>query len=155
MFSRLVLRQGRRFLTQRVIGRTFSSKKWYTKSHEWLEMNQENLVTMGISDHAQKALGDIAFVELPEVGETKDEGETVVVVESTKSAGEIEMPIEGEIQEVNQELGSNPELINSSPEGDAWMIKFTFSPSNEESLLDKLMSQGEYHQMLEDETFVV
>lgn len=148
MFRNLLFRrQGKGFLSHR----TFSTKKWYTKSHEWLVISNEKIVTMGITDHAQKALGDIAFVELPEVGEVKDEGDIAVVVESTKTAGEILMPVEGEIQEVNTELEDSPELINSCPENKGWMFKFTFSPTVEETLLSKLISDNHYDQMLKDE----
>ncbi len=112
----------------------------YTKSHEWLRLEDDGLVTVGISDHAQELLGDLVFVELPEVGTDFVAGDECCVVESVKAASDVYMPISGEIVEVNEELADESEIINSSPYDNGWLFKV--KPSAEE--LDDLMDADAY-----------
>jgi len=112
----------------------------YTKSHEWLRLEDDGLVTVGISDHAQELLGDLVFVELPEVGTDFVAGDECCVVESVKAASDVYMPISGEIVEINEELADEPEIINNSPYDNGWLFKVR--PSAEE--LDELMDAEAY-----------
>lgn len=96
--------------------------KRYTEEHEWLEIEGE-VATVGISFHAQEALGDITFVELPEVGKSLDKGDSFSVVESVKAASDVYAPLAGEVVEVNQALEANPQLLNEAPEGEGWLVK--------------------------------
>jgi glycine cleavage system H protein len=95
----------------------------YTQSHEWVRQDGDLLI-YGITDHAQNALSDIVFVELPEIGEHFAAGETLGTVESVKAASDLYMPLDGEITAVNEALISSPEVINSDPYGQGWMVKF-------------------------------
>ena len=112
----------------------------YTKSHEWVRSEEDGSVTIGISDHAQELLGDLVFVELPEVGTEMSAEDAACVVESVKAASDVYMPISGEIVEVNEELADEPEIINSSPYDSGWLFKVR--PSAEE--LDDLMDADAY-----------
>ena len=114
--------------------------KKYTTSHEWIEM-QENLGLVGVSDYAQNELGDIVYIELPEVGTQVKAGQEAVVLESTKAAADVYAPISGEIIEVNKELQETPELINSDAEGKGWLFKIQ---PQEEGELEKLMDKETY-----------
>ncbi|WP_024303794.1 glycine cleavage system protein GcvH [Pseudogulbenkiania sp. MAI-1] len=115
----------------------------YVSSHEWLRLEEDGTVTVGITEHAQELLGDIVFVELPKVGAALGEGEQAGVVESVKAASDIYSPIEGEVVEVNEELEAAPELANSEPYGQGWFFKL--KPANAADL-DKLLSADEYAQ---------
>ncbi len=95
---------------------------FYTKDHEWIRIDGET-ATIGITDHAQEALGDITFVELPETDAGFGSGETFGVVESVKAASDIYMPVEGTVSEVNEALEDEPETLNSDPYGDGWLVK--------------------------------
>ena len=95
----------------------------YAKSHEWVKPLADGTVEMGISDHAQSALGDLVFVEVPSVGRTLAAGEACAVVESVKAASDVYSPIAGTVTAVNAELASAPELINQDPYGGGWMIR--------------------------------
>lgn len=109
----------------------------YTKSHEWVRREDDGSVTVGITDHAQELLGDLVFVETPEVGKSFDAGEDCAVVESVKAASDVYSPISGEVIESNELLSNSPETINTEPYGDGWI--FRIKPSNEtelESLMD-------------------
>lgn len=109
----------------------------FTQTHEWVEVNQES-ATVGVSHHAQKELGDIVYVELPQVGKHVKAKEEAAVLESTKAAADVYSPISGIIIEVNNELNEAPELINQSPEGKGWIFKVKPSDLAEiDSLLDK------------------
>lgn len=112
----------------------------YTKSHEWLRVEDDGLITVGISDHAQELLGDLVFVELPEEGTEFVAGDECCVVESVKAASDVYMPISGEIVEVNEALVDEPEIINSSPYDSGWL--FRVQPSAEE--IDELMDAEAY-----------
>ncbi len=109
----------------------------YATSHEWVRNEGDGIVTVGITEHAQDLLGDMVFVELPEVGETVAAGDDVAVAESVKAASDIYAPVSGEIIEVNEELEDSPELVNSDPFGDGWMFKIKLDDVSElDSLLD-------------------
>ena len=112
----------------------------YTKSHEWLRLEDDGLVTVGISDHAQELLGDLVFVELPEAGLEFVAGDECCVVESVKAASDVYMPISGEVAEVNEALADEPEIINDSPYDNGWLFKIR--PSAEE--FDDLMDADAY-----------
>ena len=95
----------------------------FLESHEWARIEDDGTVTVGISNHAQELLGDIVFVELPEVGSNIEIKASVAVVESVKAASDVYTPISGEVMEVNEDLVSNPEIINSSPYNQGWFFK--------------------------------
>lgn len=109
----------------------------YATSHEWVRNEGNGIVTVGITEHAQELLGDMVFVELPEVGETVSTGDDVAVAESVKAASDIYAPVTGEVVEVNEDLEDSPELVNSDAFGDGWMFKVKVEDMDElESLLD-------------------
>ncbi|QOL25673.1 glycine cleavage system protein GcvH [Thalassotalea sp. LPB0316] len=109
----------------------------YATSHEWVRNEGNGIVTVGITEHAQELLGDMVFVELPEVGESVSTGDDVAVAESVKAASDIYAPVAGEIVEVNEELEDSPELVNSDAFGDGWMFKIKLEDEGElDSLLD-------------------
>ncbi|BBJ28252.1 glycine cleavage system protein GcvH [Athalassotoga saccharophila] len=111
--------------------------KKYLKTHEWAELDGK-IATVGISNHAQEQLGDVVYVNLPEVGKTVKAGEVFCSVESVKSASDVYAPVSGKIKEVNKALESTPELINKSAEGDGWIAKIEVSnPKEFDNLLDK------------------
>ncbi|MBC3364934.1 glycine cleavage system protein GcvH [Pseudomonas sp. SWRI154] len=112
----------------------------FAVSHEWARLEADGTVTVGISDHAQEALGDVVFVELTEVGKTFAAGDQAGVVESVKAASDIYSPISGEVIAINEDLGASPELLNSDPYG-AWIFKL--KPSDEADL-DNLLDAAGY-----------
>jgi glycine cleavage system H protein len=112
----------------------------YTEDHEWLDVDAGS-VTVGITHHAQDALGDIVFVDLPEVGKHFDAKEVAGVVESVKAAADVYMPVSGEVTEVNEALRADPSLANSDPLGAGWFFKLKLS---EPSQLDALMDETAY-----------
>ena len=116
----------------------------YTKEHEWVRI-EGDVATFGVSDHAQEALGDIVFVELPEIGRTVDAAEAYAVVESVKAVSDVYAPVAGEIIEVNQALESEPEKVNTEPYGAGWIAKVKMSGN-----ADELMSDDEYATFLEE-----
>lgn len=117
----------------------------YVASHEWLQKGDDGIITVGITDHAQNALGDVVFVELPEVGTVVEADQEIAVVESVKAASDVYAPIGGEIVEINDELVDSPELANEDPYGKAWFFKI--KPANP-SDYDSLMSADEYQNSL-------
>ena len=112
----------------------------YAASHEWARLDCD-IVTVGISDHAQDALGDLVYVELPSVGDSVQAGDEAGVVESVKAASDIYAPVSGEIVEVNETLVDAPEIVNSAPYTDGWLYRIRISDASE---LDKLLSADEY-----------
>jgi glycine cleavage system H protein len=112
----------------------------YASSHEWARLDGD-VVTVGITDHAQEALGDLVYVELPEVGETVAAGDEAGVVESVKAASDIYAPVSGEVIAVNEALGDTPEIINTDPYNEGWIYKIRVTDVSE---LDNLMSGEEY-----------
>ena len=116
----------------------------YRESHEWVRLEDDGSVVIGISDHAQAALGDMVFVELPEPGMSYAQGDACAVVESVKAASDIYAPISGEIIECNSALEDDPALVNTDPYGDGWL--FSMTPSDPEEL-DELLSAAEYGEL--------
>ena len=112
----------------------------YTKDHEWIRVD-EMIGTIGITDHAQKELGDIVFVELPKAGEQVVAGEAFGTVESVKAVSELYSPVNGDVAAVNKRLQDSPELVNSDPHGEAWMIRVKLA---DRSQVDGLMSAEQY-----------
>ncbi|MDG1438911.1 MAG: glycine cleavage system protein GcvH [Emcibacteraceae bacterium] len=110
---------------------------YFSEDHEWINVDgNEGIV--GITNYAQNALGDIVFVEVPEVGDEFEKGDEVAVVESVKAASEIYSPVSGEVTAVNEDLEENAALVNTSPDGDGWFFKITISDTSElEGLLDE------------------
>ncbi|MFZ4833401.1 glycine cleavage system protein GcvH [Rouxiella sp. Mn2063] len=119
----------------------------YVSSHEWVRSEGEGVYSVGITEHAQELLGDMVFVDLPEVGRVVDAGEDCAVAESVKAASDIYSPISGEILEVNSELESSPELVNSAPYTEGFLFKIKAS---DESELDGLLDADAYQATLED-----
>lgn len=99
------------------------ANRHYAESHEWVLDNGDGTVTVGISDHAQEALGDVVFVELPDVGQTLTKGDEFGVIESVKAASDLYAPISGEIVEINETLEDSPENVNEAPYEDGWIMK--------------------------------
>ena len=120
----------------------------YTEEHEWV-LIEDDVVTVGITDFAQDALGDVVFVELPEEGATLEAGKSFGVVESVKAVSDIYAPVSGEVVEVNEELPDTPELVNTSPYEDGWMVKIKLSDPSE---LDSLLDADAYKAFVEEES---
>ena len=120
----------------------------YAKSHEWALLEEDGSVTVGISDHAQEALGDVVFVELPEVGDTLSAAEVAGVVESVKAASDVYAPITGEVIAINELLEDAPETVNSDPYTDGWFYKLQPADASE---LDALLSAEDYIALCADE----
>lgn len=115
----------------------------YRDSHEWVRKEADGTYTVGITEHAQELLGDMVFVDLPDVGSTYSQGEDCAVAESVKAASDIYAPLSGEIVEVNSGLDSEPELVNSSPYTDGWLFRIKAVDDTEfETLLDAAAYQG-------------
>jgi|TARA_B100001245_G_scaffold139757_1_gene104008 glycine cleavage system H protein len=120
----------------------------YASTHEWIRVNENGVATVGISDHAQDALGDIVFVDLPEPGAIVNAKDEVAVVESVKAASDLYSPISGEIIEVNGVLAEAPETVNSDPYENGWFLKMTISDAAE---LDDLMDADAYSDHCDEE----
>lgn len=120
----------------------------YAASHEWVSVDDNGIATVGISDHAQEALGDIVFVELPEPGTTVNAKDEVAVVESVKAASDVYSPVSGEITEINEALLDAPETVNASPYDNGWFFKIAIS---EEADLDELMDAEAYSDHCDDD----
>ena len=120
----------------------------FTSEHEWLRQEEDGSVTIGITDHAQSALGDLVYVELPEVGQALEIGGEMAVVESVKAASDVYAPVSGEVLAVNDDLADDPEKINADPYGDGWIVRMqptdgidsgeTMDPNAYQALLDEL-----------------
>ncbi|CAK8577387.1 unnamed protein product [Lathyrus sativus] len=119
----------------------------YADSHEWVKVDG-NSATIGISDHAQDHLGDVVYVELPEVGAAVTQGDGFGAVESVKATSDVYSPVSGKVVQVNEELSSSPGLVNSSPYENGWIIKVELSDSGE---LNKLMDSEQYSKFCEEE----
>jgi glycine cleavage system H protein len=120
----------------------------YARSHEWARLEEDGTVTVGITDHAQDQLGDVVFVELPEVGQTVAAGEEAGVVESVKAASDIYSPVSGSVVAVNDTLEDAPEKVNQDPYGDGWFFKLR--PDDEADLEELLDAEG-YGEYLDSE----
>ena len=121
----------------------------FLASHEWIRLIDDNVVVVGISDHAQDQLGDVVFVELPGVGDSVVSGDEAAVVESVKAASEVYSPFTGEVVEVNEALEGNPELVNSSPYEDGWFFKLKVSDENLENI-NSFMNADNYLSRLDN-----
>lgn len=119
----------------------------YRETHEWVRLEDDGSVVVGISDHAQAALGEMVFVELPEPGLSYAQGDACAVVESVKAASDIYAPVSGEIIEFNRALEDDPALVNSDPYGDGWL--FSMNPENPDEI-DDLLTAAEYAEQQED-----
>jgi glycine cleavage system H protein len=119
----------------------------YTEGHEWIRVDEE-IGTIGITDHAQKELGDIVYVELPKAGEHVAANESFGTVESVKAVSELHSPVSGEVTAVNAKLRNNPEMLNADPHGAAWLIQMRLSDRSE---LEKLMSAEDYEAYVQKE----
>ena len=120
----------------------------YATTHEWAKQDEEGLIVIGISDHAQDALGDIVYVELPEIGQQIVVGEEAGVVESVKAASDIYAPVSGAVAEINEALEDSPETVNQDPYGDGWFFKLKVTDERE---LDDLLDAEAYQELCENE----
>ncbi|MBY8986996.1 MAG: glycine cleavage system protein GcvH [Candidatus Lokiarchaeota archaeon] len=125
----------------------FPSELKYLQTHEWVRI-QGDIATVGITDFAQHQLGDIVYVELPEIGTTFEKGSNLAEIESVKAVGELMMPLSGKIVEVNTNLTDNPESVNFSPYGTGWMVKLEISNKSE---INELLSMEAYKEIVEAE----
>ena len=117
---------------------------YFTREHEWVRVEGDT-ATIGISNHAQEALGDIVFAEVPEAGRKVSKGQEAAVVESVKAASDVYAPVSGEVVEGNQAVADDPALINSDPEGEGWFFKLKLDNPGE---LDGLMDEGAYREWI-------
>ena len=118
----------------------------YTNDHEWLRRESDGSVTVGITEHAATALGDLVYVELPELGQDVETGGEMAVVESVKAASDVYAPVAGNVAEVNEVLADEPEKINADPYGDGWIVRLTVGDIDE----GELMSPDAYQQLLDE-----
>lgn len=125
----------------------FLAELKYADSHEWARLEDDGTVVVGITDHAQEALGDIVYVELPEIGTETDAGAEIAVVESVKAASDIYSPVCGEIVALNKELEDSPETVNHSPYGDGWLFKIKVEDTEQ---LASLMAADAYQAMIDE-----
>lgn len=125
------------------------SSRLYTKKHEWISMVGNNVGRVGISNHAQEALGDVVYVQLPEVGAKFNQFDEAGAIESVKAASELLTPVSGDIVKVNDKLEDKPSLINSDCYGDGWLFDIKVDESDQ---LDKLMNQDQYEKYLREDT---
>lgn len=124
----------------------FPAELKYAETHEWVRTEDDGTVVVGITDHAQDALGDIVYVELPEVGASADSGGEVAVVESVKAASDIYSPVSGEIVEINSALEDQPETVNQSPYGDGWLFRVKLAETED---IQSLMDADAYKAMID------
>lgn len=122
------------------------AEKFYTNDHEWIEKVDGNKVRVGVSDYAQDQLGDVVFVELPDVDDEFDASEDFGTVESVKSTSELAIPLAGKVVNVNEELEDSPELINESPEADGWIVEFELE---DELNTDDLYDESAYKEYID------
>ena len=120
----------------------------FTKTHEWVRVEEDGTLTVGISDHAQDLLGDMVFVEMPDVGDNFGAGDDCAVVESVKAASDVYCPVSGEIIAANTELADTPETVNKEPYGDGWLFKI--NPADPEEV-NELLDAEQYRELIESE----
>lgn len=118
----------------------------YTREHEWVRVDDDATVTVGITDHAQAQLGDLVFVEVPEVGTSFGAGDAAAVVESVKAASDVYAPVAGEVVEANEALSDNPELINNDPFGEGWIFQLKIENPD---ALEELLTPDDYEDYAE------
>jgi len=116
---------------------------YYTKEHEWVRVEEDNTALVGVTGYAVDQLGDITFIELPQIGTEAAQGEFLCEIESVKAASDIYMPVSGAVKEVNSSLENNPEKINADPEGEGWIAKVSMESKEE---LQNLMKEQEYRE---------
>lgn len=121
------------------------SNEKFTEDHEWLRLDDNGIITVGITNYAQEQLGDVVYVELPDTGTSFEADSEMAVVESVKAAGDVKVPIAGEVSDTNARLLDEPELVNSDPLGEGWFIRIV--PENAEDL-EKLMDESEYNKYI-------
>jgi glycine cleavage system H protein len=121
----------------------------YTPEHEWIQLEDHEAAVVGITLHAQDALGDVVFVDLPEVGRTYNQGEVAGVVESVKAAADVYMPVAGEVTEVNEDLRTDPSLANKDPMGNGWFFKILIKDMAQ---FDVLMDEPAYAKLVKEST---
>lgn len=121
----------------------------YTSDHEWIQLEDHEAAVVGITVHAQDALGDVVFVDLPEVGRTYAKGEVAGVVESVKAAADVFMPLDGEVTEVNEDLRNDPSIANKDPVGAGWFFKILIKDMSQ---FDELMDEPAYQQFVKETT---
>ncbi len=122
----------------------------FSKTHEWVKLEEDNIVTCGISDHAQALLGDLVYVDLPEVGDEYNAGDECCVVESVKAASDVYCPVSGTVVEINEILTDTPELVNSEPYDSGWLFKIELSGMDNLDDAD-LLSPVEYESQVAEE----
>lgn len=120
----------------------------FLKSHEWARVEGNGRVTVGISDHAQGLLGDLVYVELPNIGDTLEAGNAAAVVESVKAASDVYSPVSGTVVEINEQLSDKPETINEDAYGEGWLFVLEISDTDQ---LNELLGPDDYAELLEDE----
>ncbi|RZI61037.1 MAG: glycine cleavage system protein GcvH [Rubrivivax sp.] len=121
----------------------------YTSDHEWIQLEDHEAAVVGITVHAQDALGDVVFVDLPEVGRTYAKGEVAGVVESVKAAADVFMPLDGEVTEVNEDLRNDPSIANKDPIGAGWFFKMLIKDMSQ---FDELMDEPAYQKFVKETT---
>ncbi len=119
----------------------------YTSDHEWLRLEDDGSVVVGVTDHAQAALGELVFVELPEAGSEVVQGDACAVVESVKAASDVYAPVTGEIMGINENLGDAPEKVNQEPYGDGWLFRMRLADPD---ALDELLDAEAYQALLDE-----
>jgi len=122
---------------------------YFTDEHEWAHESSDGVATVGITEHAQDLLGDVVFVEFPEIGETFEAGDVFGIVESVKTASDLYLPLGGEIAEINEELLDAPELVNEEPYEGGWMVRVELDDPGE---FDDLMDAEAYAEFVDEET---
>ena len=127
---------------------SYPEENRYTNEHEWVRLDKDTAI-IGITDYAQKELGDIVFVELPEVGKQLRQGDPLGTVESVKAVSDVYSPVSGEVIEVNSRLQAEPELINRDPHGEGWIVKVKVTDPAE---LEKLMTAAQYEEFIRSES---
>ena len=126
----------------------FPDNLHYTKEHEWVRVEEDGSITMGITDYAQEQLGDIVYVELPEASDDPvQKDEPFAVVESVKAVSDVYAPLTGRVSEVNDELPNSPEVINQDPYGDGWMVRMQLDNKDE---IEELLSAAEYEELVNE-----
>lgn len=121
--------------------------KRYAKTHEWVQV-EGKVATVGISNFAQDKLGDVVYVDLPQVGKVVKKGETLMSIESVKAASDVYAPVSGKVLQVNEKLNDQPELVNKDPEGEGWLVKIEMTNPNE---LNELLDEEAYKKHCEEE----
>ncbi|MCZ6526551.1 MAG: glycine cleavage system protein GcvH [Gammaproteobacteria bacterium] len=119
----------------------------FTEDHEWARLEEDGSVTVGISNYAQEQLGDVVYVELPDVGKIINAGAEAAVIESVKAAGDVKLPVTGKVIEINERLADEPELVNSSPQDEGWFLKL--EPENAQAITN-LMDESAYGEYIDN-----